>query len=123
MPSTVKVAVTGGAGAIGYSLLFRIASGELFGKRQRVQIRCLELPFAMDALQGVAMEIQDCAFPTLEGIFSTDDMGRAFDDVDYVMCVGSKPRGPGMERGDLIRDNGKIFEVTGRALNQHARSC
>jgi len=124
LPPTVKVAVTGAAGNIGYSMLFRIASGELFGKRQRVQIRCLELPFAMDALQGVAMEITDCAFPTLDGIFSTDDMGRAFDDIDYCLLVGSKPRGKGQERGDLIKENGAIFEKTGRALNQYARkSC
>jgi len=121
LPPTVKVAVTGGAGAIGYSLLFRIASGEMFGKRQRVQIRCLELPMAMNALQGVAMELTDCAFPMLDGIFCTDDMNRAFDDIDYALLVGSKPRGPGMERGDLIRDNGAIFEKTGKALNKWAR--
>lgn len=124
LPPTVKVAVTGAAGAIGYSLLFRIASGEMFGKRQRVQIRCLELPFAMDSMQGVAMELTDCAFPMLDGIFSTDDMARAFDDIDYCMLVGSKPRGPGQERGDLLKENGAIFSATGRALNQYARkSC
>jgi len=121
LPPTVKVAVTGAAGAIGYSMLFRIASGELFGKRQRVQLRCLELPFAMDQMQGVAMELTDCAFPLLDGIFSTDDMGRAFDDIDYCLLVGSKPRGPGMERADLIKDNGKIFSGTGKALNDYAR--
>lgn len=124
LPPTVKVAVTGAAGNIGYSMLFRIASGELFGKRQRVQIRALELPFAMDALQGVAMEITDCAFPTMDGIFSTDDMDRAFDDIDYCLLVGSKPRGKGQERGDLIKENGAIFEKTGKALNKWARkSC
>jgi len=124
LPPTVKVAVTGAAGAIGYSMLFRIASGELFGKRQRVQLRCLELPFAMDQMQGVAMEIVDCAFPMLDGIFSTDDPARAFEDVDYCLLVGSKPRGPGMERGDLLKENGEIFVKTGRALNQYARkSC
>jgi len=123
MPPTVKVAVTGGAGAIGYSLLFRIASGEMFGKRQRVQIRALELPFAMEALRGVAMELQDCAFPLLDGVFCSDDPARAFDDVDYALLVGSLPRGPGMERGDLIAKNGVIFEATGKALNQHARKC
>jgi len=123
MPPTVKVAVTGGAGAIGYSLLFRIASGEMFGKRQRVQIRALELPFAMEALRGVAMELQDCAFPLLDGVFCSDDPARAFEDVDYALLVGSQPRGPGMERGDLIKKNGVIFEATGKALNKHARNC
>jgi len=124
LPPTVKVAVTGAAGAIGYSMLFRIASGEMFGKRQRVQIRCLELPIAMNQLQGVAMELTDCAFPMLDGIFCTDDMARAFDDIDYCMLVGSKPRGPGQERGDLLKENGQIFSATGRALNQYARkSC
>jgi len=123
MPPTVKVAVTGGAGAIGYSLLFRIASGEMFGKRQRVQIRALELPFAMNALRGVAMELQDCAFPLLDGVFCSDDAARAFEDVDYALLVGSLPRGPGMERGDLIEKNGAIFEATGKALNQYARNC
>jgi len=123
MPPTVKVAVTGGAGAIGYSLLFRIASGEMFGKRQRVQIRALELPFAMEALRGVAMELQDCAFPLLDGVFCSDDPARAFEDVDYALLVGSQPRGPGMERGDLIKKNGVIFEATGKALNKNARNC
>lgn len=123
LPPTVKVAVTGAAGAIGYSMLFRIASGELFGKRQRVQLRCLELPFAMNQLQGVAMELTDCAFPMLDGIFSTDDMGRAFEDVDYCLLVGSKPRGPGMERADLLTENGAIFTGVGKALNEYARSC
>jgi len=123
MPPTVKVAVTGGAGAIGYALLFRIASGEMFGKRQRVQIRALELPMAIEALRGVAMELQDCAFPLLDGVFCSDDPARVFEDVDYAMLVGSKPRGPGMERGDLIKENGVIFESTGKALNKHARNC
>jgi len=123
MPPTVKVAVTGGAGAIGYSLLFRIASGEMFGKRQRVQIRALELPIAIEALRGVAMELQDCAFPLLDGVFCSDDPSRVFEDVDYAMLVGSKPRGPGMERGDLIKENGVIFEATGKAINKHARNC
>merc|ERR1719251_405437 len=124
MPPTVKVAVTGGAGAIGYSMLFRIASGELFGKNQRVQIRALELPFAIEALRGVAMELNDCAFPMLEGVFCTDDPERAFDDVDYALLVGSKPRGPGMERADLLKQNGAIFTGIGKALNKWARtSC
>lgn len=121
MLPTVKVAVTGGAGAIGYSLLFRIASGELFGKKQRVQIRCIELPFAMDALRGVAMELQDCAFPLLDGVYCTDDAERGFDDVDVALLVGSKPRGPGMERGDLLKENGAIFTKIGQAINKFAR--
>jgi len=121
MAPTVKVAITGAAGAIGYSLLFRIASGELYGKRQRVQIRCLELPFAMDSLRGVAMELQDCAFPLLDGVFCTDDPERCFEDIDVALLVGSKPRGPGMERGDLLRENGAIFTGIGRALNKWAR--
>lgn len=124
MAPTVKVAVTGGAGAIGYSLLFRIASGELFGKKQRVQIRCVELPFAMDSLRGVSMELQDCAFPLLEGVFCTDDPDRGFEDIDYALLVGSKPRGPGMERGDLLKENGAIFTSIGKSLNKWARkSC
>merc|ERR1719330_1210986 len=123
MPPTVKVAVTGAAGAIGYSLLFRIASGELFGKRQRVQIRCLELPFAMDSMKGVAMELQDCAFPLLDGIYCTDDPDRCFEDIDVALLVGSKPRGPGMERGDLLRENGAIFTGIGKSLNKFARPC
>merc|ERR550532_297611 len=121
MAPTVKVAITGAAGAIGYSLLFRIASGELYGKKQRVQIRCLELPFAMDSLKGVAMELSDCAFPLLDGIYCTDDPERCFDDIDAALLVGSKPRGPGMERGDLLRENGAIFTGIGKALNKFAR--
>merc|ERR1719471_1665085 len=121
MAPTVKVAITGAAGAIGYSLLFRIASGELFGKRQRVQIRCLELPFAMDSMKGVAMELQDCAFPLVDGVYCTDDPDRCFEDIDIALLVGSKPRGPGMERGDLLRENGAIFTGIGKALNKFAR--
>lgn len=121
MPSTVKVAVTGAAGAIGYNLLFRIASGEMFGKRQRVQIRCLELPFAMDSMRGVAMELQDCAFPLVDGVYCTDDPDRCFEDVDVALLVGSKPRGPGMERSDLLKQNGAIFTTLGKSLNKFAR--
>lgn len=122
-PETIKVAVTGAAGAIGYALLFRIASGELFGKNQRVQLRCVELPFAMDNMRGVAMELADCAFPLLDGVFCTDDMERGFEDIDACLLVGSKPRGPGMERGDLLKENGLIFQKVGQALNKSARSC
>merc|ERR1719356_732141 len=121
MAPTVKVAITGAAGAIGYSLLFRIASGELFGKRQRVQIRCLELPMAMDSMKGVAMELQDCAFPLVDGVYCTDDPERCFEDIDIALLVGSKPRGPGMERADLLKANGAIFTSIGQALNKFAR--
>eukprot|EP00494_Astrolonche_serrata_P026659 UN26922 len=120
-PSTIKVAVTGPAGAIGYSLLFRLASGEVFGKNQRVQIRCIELPVAMNALQGVAMELQDCAFPLLDGVYCTDDIERGVEDIDVALLVGSKPRGPGMERADLLKENGAIFTGIGKALNKWAR--
>jgi len=120
-PSTIKVAVTGAAGAIGYSLLFRLASGEVFGKNQRVQIRCVELPFAMNPLKGVAMELQDCSFPLLDGVFCTDDAERGFEDIDVALLVGSQPRKDGMERADLLKINGGIFTGLGRALNKWAR--
>jgi len=118
----IKVAVTGAAGSIGYSLLFRIASGELFGKKQRVEIRAIELPFAMNALKGVAMELDDCAFPLLERVIVTDDPECGFDSVDSALLVGSKPRGPGQERGDLLKENGKIFQPIGQALNKWAQN-
>jgi len=117
----IRVAVTGAAGNIGYALLFRIASGEVFGKDQPVIIHAIELPHAMDALKGVKMELDDCAFPLLQGIVQTDDQGAGFDDIDYAMLVGSKPRGPGMERGDLLKDNGAIFQEVGKNLNKFAK--
>lgn len=118
--SPIRVAVTGGAGQICYSLLFRIANGDLFGKDQPVALNVLELPFAMDALKGVAMELDDCAFPLLTDIVLTDDVNEAMKDVNWALLVGSKPRGPGMERADLIKENGPIFTSTGKAINDHA---
>ncbi|NKB77892.1 MAG: malate dehydrogenase [Gammaproteobacteria bacterium] len=120
MKSPVRVAVTGAAGNISYSLLFRIASGDMLGEDQPVILQLLEITPAMGALQGVVMELNDCAFPLVHGIVATDDANVAFADVDYALLVGSKPRGPGMERGDLLKDNGKIFSVQGKALNDHA---
>jgi len=120
----VRVAVTGGAGAIGYALLFRIANGELLGPDQPVEISAVELPFAMNALRGVAMELEDCAFPLLSKLNITDDPEKGFEAADIALLVGSKPRGPGMERADLIRENGVIFQKTGQTLNRVAeRHC
>lgn len=116
----VRVSVTGGAGNIGYSLLFRIANGELLGPDQPVEISAVELPHAYQALQGVAMELEDCAFPLLEKLSITDNAEECFDGCEIALLVGSKPRGPGMERADLIRDNGVIFKETGQVLNKMA---
>eukprot|EP00753_Platysulcus_tardus_P003041 PLAT12203.1.p2 GENE.PLAT12203.1~~PLAT12203.1.p2 ORF type:complete len:355 (-),score=136.63 PLAT12203.1:78-1142(-) len=113
----VRVAVTGAAGQIGYALNFRIASGEMLGKDQPVILSLVELPHAMDALEGVAMELADCAFPLLAGIEMHSDLDAGFADIDYALLVGAKPRGPGMERGDLLKDNGEIFISQGAALN------
>jgi len=120
MKSPVRVTVTGAAGQIGYALLFRIASGEMLGKDQPVVLQLLEITPALGALQGVAMELEDCAFPLLHGIVQTDDPNVAFKDTDYALLVGSRPRGPGMERKDLIEANAAIFSVQGKALNDHA---
>jgi malate dehydrogenase len=116
----VRVTVTGAAGQIGYSLVFRIASGQLLGPERPVDLRLLEIPPAMGALEGVAMEIVDCAFPLLAGLDLHDDPGDAFDGVDIALLVGSRPRTKGMERAELLSENGKIFTVQGRALNEHA---
>jgi malate dehydrogenase len=116
----VRVTVTGAAGQIGYSLVFRIASGQLLGPEQPVDLRLLEIPPAMGALEGVAMEIVDCAFPLLSGLDLHDDPDDAFDGVDIALLVGSRPRTKGMERAELLSENGKIFTVQGRALNEHA---
>jgi malate dehydrogenase len=116
----VRVAVTGAAGQIGYSLLFRIAAGEMLGKDQPVILQMLELPAAQKALKGVMMELEDCAFPTLAGMVGTDDPNVAFKDADVVLLVGARPRGPGMERKDLLTENGKIFIVQGEAIGKHA---
>lgn len=116
----VRVAVTGAAGQIGYSLLFRIASGAMLGPDQPVILQLLELSPALQALKGVAMELDDCAFPTLHGIVQTDDATVAFRDADYAILVGARPRSKGMERKDLLEANAQIFTVQGRALNEVA---
>ena len=120
--SPVRVAVTGAAGQIGYQLLFRIASGGMLGPDQPVILQMLEIPPAMDALKGVVMELDDCAFPLLAGTVQSDDPNVAFEGVDYALLVGSRPRGPGMERSDLLEANGAIFTGQGKALNDHASS-
>jgi malate dehydrogenase len=117
MKQPVRVAVTGAAGQIGYSLLFRIASGEMLGKDQPVILQLLELTPALQALRGVAMELQDCAFPLLHGITQSDDAMVAFKDADYALLVGARPRSKGMERKDLLEANAQIFTVQGKALN------
>ncbi|MDR0528030.1 MAG: malate dehydrogenase [Zoogloeaceae bacterium] len=119
--SPVRVAVTGAAGQIGYSLLFRIASGEMLGKDQPVALRLLDLPQAQKALQGVLMELDDCAFPLLQSITATDDPAAAFQDADVALLVGARPRGPGMERADLLQANGAIFTAQGKAIAENAR--
>jgi malate dehydrogenase len=122
MKSPLRVAVTGAAGQIGYALLFRIASGEMLGKDQPVILQMLELPLekAQAALRGVMMELEDCAFPLLAGMVGTDDPRVAFKDADIAMLVGARPRGPGMERKDLLLENAKIFTEQGKALNDVA---
>ncbi|RYZ31596.1 MAG: malate dehydrogenase, partial [Propionibacteriaceae bacterium] len=116
----VKIAVTGGAGQICYSLLFRIASGELLGPDQPVQLRLLEITPALKALEGVVMELDDCAYPLLESVVIGDDPNQVFDGVNLAFLVGARPRSKGMERGDLLEANGAIFKPQGRALNDHA---
>jgi malate dehydrogenase len=117
----VRVAVTGGAGQIGYSLLFRIASGALLGPDTPVILQLLEITPALGALDGVAMELEDCAFPLLAGVVKTDDANVAFGDADIALLVGSRPRTAGMERGDLLSANGAIFTAQGKALSDNAR--
>lgn len=116
----VKVAVTGAAGQICYSLLFRIAAGDLLGKDQPVDLHLLEVTPALQALEGVVMELNDSAFPLLNNIVTGDDANKVFDGVNLALLVGAKPRGKGMERGDLLKDNGGIFGPQGKALNDHA---
>ena len=120
MSNPVRVTVTGAAGQIGYSLVFRIASGQLLGPDQPVDLRLLEIPPAMGALDGVAMELIDCAFPLLAGLELDDDPAAAFDGVNIALLVGSRPRTKGMERAELLSENGKIFTVQGKALNDNA---
>ncbi|MDD2669442.1 MAG: malate dehydrogenase, partial [Zoogloea sp.] len=116
----VRVAITGAAGQIGYSLLFRIASGEMLGKDQPVILQLLDLPQAQKAVKGVMMELEDCAFPLLAGMVATDDPNVAFKDAQVCLLVGARPRGPGMERKDLLTENAKIFTVQGAAIGQYA---
>ena len=120
MKAPVRVAITGAAGQIGYQLAFRIASGQMLGNDQPVILQLLEIPPALPALQGVVMELDDCAFGTLAGIVATDDPDVAFKDADYALLVGARPRGPGMERKDLLEANAAIFSVQGKAMNDHA---
>ena len=120
MKQPLRVTVTGAAGNISYAMLFRIASGEMLGKDQPVILQLLEIAPALDALKGVVMELEDCAFPLLAGIVQTDDATVAFKDVDYALLVGSRPRGPGMERKDLLEANAAIFSAQGKALNDVA---
>lgn len=120
MKKPACVTITGAAGQIGYQLAFRIASGQMLGPDQPVTLRLLEIPQALDALQGVVMELDDCAFPTLAGIVATDDPSVAFQNSEYALLVGARPRGPGMERKDLLEANAKIFSVQGKAINENA---
>lgn len=120
MKSPVRVAITGAAGQISYSLIFRIAAGDMLGKEQPVILQLLEIPPAMNALQGVVMELNDCAFPLVHGIVTSDDANVAFKDADLAILVGSRPRGPGMERSDLLQANGAIFTAQGKALSDNA---
>ena len=120
MTSPVRVTVTGAAGQISYSLLFRIASGEMLGPNQPVILQMLEITPALEALKGVAMELEDCAFPLLAGMVYTDDAAVAFKGSDYALLVGARPRGPGMERKDLLEANAAIFSAQGKALNDNA---
>ena len=124
MKAPKRVAVTGAAGQICYSLLFRIANGDMLGKDQPVILQLLDIAAAMPAVKGVVMELDDCAFPLLAGVVVTDDPAVAFKDVDYALLVGARPRSKGMERKDLLEANGAIFTVQGKALNDHAnRKC
>lgn len=120
MKQPVKVTVTGAAGQIGYQLLFRIAAGNMLGPDQPVILQLLEIPAAMNAVKGVVMELEDCAFPLLHGVVASDDANVAFNDSQYALLVGAMPRGPGMERSDLLQANAKIFSAQGKAINAHA---
>ncbi len=122
MKDPVRVAITGAAGQIGYQLLFRIAAGDMLGADQPVILQLLEIPPAMGAVAGVVMELEDCAFPLLHSVVASDDPNVAFKDANYCLLVGARPRGPGMERSDLLEANGAIFTVQGKAINNHAAS-
>jgi len=114
-----RVLISGAAGQIAYSIVYRIASGEFLGKNQRVILHLLDLPFQEKVLEGVQAELHDCAFPLLDDVVCTSDLSTAFKDVNYNFLVGAKPRGPGMERGDLLKDNGQIFVSVGKAINDN----
>ncbi len=120
MTTPIRVAVTGAAGNIGYAMLFRIANGDLFGPDQPVSLQLIEIPPALPALEGVAMELDDCAFPLLDEVVLTDDANRGFKDANWCLLVGARPRGKGMLRKDLLQANGPIFTGQGRAINDHA---
>ena len=120
MKNPVRVTITGAAGQIGYQLAFRIASGQMLGEDQSVILQLLEIPPALPALDGVAMELNDCTFATLAGIVATDDANAAFRDADYALLVGARPRGPGMERKDLLEANAQIFSAQGEAINKYS---
>ena len=120
MKAPVTVTITGAAGQLGYALVFRVASGAMLGPDQPMVLKLLEIPPAMGALNGVIMEIDDCAFPLVRDIVPTDDPNTAFEGADYALLVGSRPRGPGMERSELMEANAAIFSVQGKALNDHA---
>lgn len=122
MKCPVRITITGAAGQIGYQLAFRIASGQMLGADQPVILQLLEIPPALPALEGVVMELSDCAFDTLAGMVATDDPNVAFKDSDYALLVGARPRGPGMERKELLEANAQIFSVQGKAINDHASS-
>ena len=120
MTAPIRITVTGAAGQLGYALVFRIASGAMLGRDQPVILHLLEIPPAMDALYGVLMELDDCAFPLLRRVIATDDAEVAFQDADIALLVGARPRGPGMERGDLLAANAAIFSAQGKALDARA---
>ena len=120
MKDPVRVTITGAAGQIGYALLFRVASGAMLGNDQPVILQLLEITPALGAVKGVVMELDDCAFPLVQDIVYTDDANLAFKDADYALLVGSRPRGPGMERKDLLEANAAIFSAQGKALNDNA---
>ncbi|MCK5720506.1 MAG: malate dehydrogenase [Thiomargarita sp.] len=120
MKPPVRVAITGGAGQIAYSLIFRVASGEMLGQDQPIILNLLEVPQALTTLKGVMMELQDCAYPLLQDVAITDDPNVAFAEIDYALLVGAAPRGPGMERADLLKINSEVFKIHGKALNEQA---
>ena len=121
MADPVRIAITGAAGQIAYSLIFRIAAGDMLGKEQPVILQLLDIPDSMEKLRGTVMEIEDCAFPLVHGITASDDPNVAFKDIAYGLLVGARPRGPGMERKDLLQANAKIFSAQGKALSDNAK--